>query len=179
MNNYKRNKTSGRDDRREDRQMHKATCANCGKNCEVPFRPSGDKPIYCSNCFEKENKSRGGDRGRGRGDRGRPEMHKATCANCGKNCEVPFRPSGDKPVYCSNCFEKGSNSGSSKSPQSSKMHDEICEKLDEIISLLQKMNQVKEEPVVKKAAKKKKVAAKKTVKKVATKKETKKTKKTK
>lgn len=35
------------------RQMHKAVCSNCGKDCEVPFRPSGDKPVFCSNCFEK------------------------------------------------------------------------------------------------------------------------------
>ena len=35
------------------RQMHKTICDNCGKDCEVPFRPSGDKPVYCSDCFEK------------------------------------------------------------------------------------------------------------------------------
>ena len=39
------------------------------------------------------------------GDRNRAQtMHKATCANCGKTCEVPFRPNGEKPVYCSDCF---------------------------------------------------------------------------
>ncbi len=38
---------------RGDRQMFKATCANCGRECEVPFRPSGDKPVYCSDCYEK------------------------------------------------------------------------------------------------------------------------------
>ncbi len=48
---------------------------------------------------------RGGGFDRGR-DSGRREMHKATCAECGKDCEVPFRPSGDRPVYCSNCFDK-------------------------------------------------------------------------
>ena len=37
-------------------------------------------------------------------DRGEVVMHKATCAECGKTCEVPFRPTGDKPVYCSDCF---------------------------------------------------------------------------
>lgn len=31
--------------------MHKATCAQCGKPCEVPFRPNGEKPIYCRDCF--------------------------------------------------------------------------------------------------------------------------------
>ena len=36
-----------------DRQMHKTTCSNCGKDCEVPFRPTSGKPVYCSDCFEK------------------------------------------------------------------------------------------------------------------------------
>ena len=42
------------------------------------------------------------------GDRGvrRPEMHKATCSSCGKECEVPFRPTGERPVYCRDCFAK-------------------------------------------------------------------------
>lgn len=61
---------------------------------------------------------RGGDRG-GFGGRpkfgGRPggnrdfgprEMFSATCAECGKPCEVPFRPNGEKPVYCNVCFGK-------------------------------------------------------------------------
>jgi CxxC-x17-CxxC domain-containing protein len=34
-------------------QMFSATCAECGKSCEVPFRPTGDKPVYCSYCFSK------------------------------------------------------------------------------------------------------------------------------
>lgn len=42
----------------------------------------------------------------GGGDRRRVEMHDAVCDECGNNCQVPFRPSGDKPIYCSNCFEK-------------------------------------------------------------------------
>lgn len=47
---------SGRDDRRSDFQrgpasMHQAICSACGKACEVPFRPSGDKPVYCNDCF--------------------------------------------------------------------------------------------------------------------------------
>lgn len=40
-------------DRGNDRQMFKATCDNCGKECEVPFRPTSGKPVYCSDCFEK------------------------------------------------------------------------------------------------------------------------------
>jgi CxxC-x17-CxxC domain-containing protein len=65
--------------------------------------------------------SRGGDRGDrgGRGDfkkktwgndrgedRGRSplKMYRAVCADCGRNCEVPFMPNGKKPVLCTDCF---------------------------------------------------------------------------
>ena len=53
--------------------------------------------------------SRGGFSGGGRsfgGDRGDRQMFDATCDNCGKSCQVPFRPTQGKPVYCSDCFEK-------------------------------------------------------------------------
>lgn len=39
-------------------------------------------------------------------DSKRPLLYDAVCDECGKNCKVPFKPSGDKPVYCSDCFEK-------------------------------------------------------------------------
>jgi CxxC-x17-CxxC domain-containing protein len=35
------------------RQMFPVTCAECGKETEVPFEPRGDKPVYCSDCFRK------------------------------------------------------------------------------------------------------------------------------
>jgi CxxC-x17-CxxC domain-containing protein len=37
-----------------DRAMHSATCAQCGDQCQVPFRPNGRKPVLCSNCFGKD-----------------------------------------------------------------------------------------------------------------------------
>ena len=57
--------------------------------------------------------NRGGDRGGGfRGgagggggrDFGPREMHKATCSDCGAECEVPFKPTEGKPVYCRECY---------------------------------------------------------------------------
>jgi len=36
---------------RQERQMFPAVCATCGKETTVPFRPSGDKPVYCCECF--------------------------------------------------------------------------------------------------------------------------------
>lgn len=56
---------------------------------------------------------RGGNRGGGRpsfggnrggGDRREVQMHQAICDKCHKSCEVPFRPSSDKPIYCNDCF---------------------------------------------------------------------------
>jgi CxxC-x17-CxxC domain-containing protein len=37
---------------RPRRQMFPAVCSACGKDTEVPFQPRGDKPVYCSDCFE-------------------------------------------------------------------------------------------------------------------------------
>jgi len=55
--------------------MHKATCSECGNACEVPFRPTGDKPIFCNDCFsakrggEAPRAPRGGSFGGDRGPR--------------------------------------------------------------------------------------------------------------
>jgi CxxC-x17-CxxC domain-containing protein len=58
--------------------------------------------------FNRRDSGRsGGGRDFGRRDFGRPqEMHDAICSNCGKACQVPFRPTGEKPVYCRECFAK-------------------------------------------------------------------------
>ncbi|MBI2776599.1 MAG: zinc-ribbon domain containing protein [Chloroflexi bacterium] len=48
--------------------------------------------------------SYGGGGGGGGYDRGPREMFSATCSNCGKDAQVPFRPTSGKPVYCSDCF---------------------------------------------------------------------------
>lgn len=46
----------------------------------------------------------------------RPEMHRATCAECGESCEVPFRPTGSRPVFCDNCFKRNGGGGESRRP---------------------------------------------------------------
>jgi CxxC-x17-CxxC domain-containing protein len=44
--------SGGRDrDSRPPQTMHTTICSECGKSCEVPFRPTGDKPVYCRDCF--------------------------------------------------------------------------------------------------------------------------------
>ncbi|MBN2096575.1 hypothetical protein JW752_04250 [Candidatus Peregrinibacteria bacterium] len=183
----------GRDfgDRGGRPNMHRATCSACGKPCEVPFKPTGDKPVYCSDCFKNSDKAGGRDFGKkdfgrrdGGRDRGRPEMHRATCSECGKPCEVPFKPTGDKPVYCDSCFGGAKESGfsSRKTDENRQEFDRLNKKLDRIIKALEEAGIKKEAPIVKpaeeaaktpekKAAKKAaKKAIKKTVKKPATKK---------
>ncbi len=55
-------------------------------------------------------KSYGASRGGFGGDRPPVTMHKAICTECNKDCEVPFRPTGDKPVLCQNCFSSKKDS---------------------------------------------------------------------
>ncbi len=62
----------------------------------------GGKPSFPKKSWGND---RGGDRGDRGGDRAEVTMHKATCSDCKKMCEVPFRPSGDKPVFCRDCFD--------------------------------------------------------------------------
>ena len=47
-----------------------------------------------------------GDRGFGgnRSNFGPREMHKAVCADCKQDCEVPFKPTEGRPVYCKECL---------------------------------------------------------------------------
>lgn len=36
---------------RAPRQMYEAVCADCGKIAQVPFQPTGSRPVYCNDCF--------------------------------------------------------------------------------------------------------------------------------
>jgi CxxC-x17-CxxC domain-containing protein len=38
---------------RQQREMHPAVCATCGKNTQVPFEPREGRPVYCSDCYSK------------------------------------------------------------------------------------------------------------------------------
>lgn len=40
---------------RQSREMHSATCAQCGAEAKVPFKPRNDRPILCSDCFANQN----------------------------------------------------------------------------------------------------------------------------
>ena len=44
------------------RQLYDVKCAKCGKQTQVPFKPSGDRPVYCRDCYMEQRKG-----GMGRG----------------------------------------------------------------------------------------------------------------
>ena len=88
------------------------------------------------------------------------EMHKAVCSSCGKDCEVPFEPTGSKPVYCDECFRKSSGGPRrfqdrgprrprferryDSRPQNNEQFEKINRKLDKILDMLRTCS-VKEE----------------------------------
>lgn len=39
---------------RQPREMHKAVCSECHQQCEVPFKPIKDKPVYCKDCYKNK-----------------------------------------------------------------------------------------------------------------------------
>src|SRR5579871_1883375 len=109
------------------------TCRDCGQaftftSGEQDFYASRgfSEPSRCPDCraarkaqrdggsydsYGSSSSSYGG--GYGAGARGQREMFSATCSSCGKEAQVPFQPSTDKPVYCSDCFQQrgGGNRG--------------------------------------------------------------------
>lgn len=90
------------------------TCRECGKDFtftagEQEFHAEKgftNTPGRCPDC-RAQRKAQGGFGGRrgGSSGGGAREMHTATCAGCGREAQVPFVPSGEKPVYCSDCFK--------------------------------------------------------------------------
>ena len=66
------------------------------------------------------------------------EMTKATCSSCNADCEVPFKPTSNKPLFCSDCFRKNGRNNSNDRPNnySNKDLDVINEKLNKIMGAL-------------------------------------------
>ena len=96
------------------------TCADCGVEFEFSdseqqfFAEKGfSPPRRCRSCRAAAKAARGpggprpgGFSGGGAGGARPREMHDATCANCGVTTQVPFKPTGTRPVYCRNCFQR-------------------------------------------------------------------------
>ncbi len=41
------------------RQLFDVDCSSCGNKAQVPFKPSGDRPVYCRDCYTKQRSDRG------------------------------------------------------------------------------------------------------------------------
>lgn len=91
------------------------TCADCSS--EFVFTASEQEffaqrqfsePRRCPSCRAARKLSRGGSgdpaRENGGSYGGSRQMYSATCSSCGREAQVPFQPTGSKPVYCSDCF---------------------------------------------------------------------------
>ncbi len=66
--NFSNNRFGGKPNFRpkngQSTEMFEAVCSQCGEQCEVPFRPSGGKPVLCNKCFGKKETPRFNDRDR-------------------------------------------------------------------------------------------------------------------
>lgn len=95
------------------------TCRDCGQ--EFVFSASEqdfyaekgfqNEPSRCPACRQARKQQTGGRRSNtggsfgSNGSRPQRQMFPAVCASCGAQTEVPFQPSGDKPVYCRDCYQ--------------------------------------------------------------------------
>ena len=59
FDNSQRFGKGGRDNNFRERSFTKAICADCKTECEVPFKPTGDRPVYCRECFAKHKEGSG------------------------------------------------------------------------------------------------------------------------
>lgn len=96
------------------------TCRDCGQEfvftageqsfyAEKGFQ---NEPTRCRNCrVTRKGGSGGGGGGGMSGDTGNRALHPAVCSGCGKETQVPFRPTTGKPVYCRDCFQKRGSGG--------------------------------------------------------------------
>jgi CxxC-x17-CxxC domain-containing protein len=86
-------------------------------------------------------------------------MHKTICADCKNECEVPFVPSGNRPVYCQECFSRRKNNNSFRPNIASKPKQTFTAHLDSFKRL--QVADKKNSPAKKKFLEKKKTVFKK------------------
>lgn len=107
--------------------MHDATCSECGKHCQVPFRPTGEKPVYCKECFGERRED--GDRApRKDYDNGGKKEYNNDRQSFRPEARPAFKPA---PAFDENILKK--------------QLSEISNKLDRLISAMEKTNGVKKE----------------------------------
>ena len=82
-------------------------CKDCGN--EFVFT-AGEQEFYAARGFQNEpQRCKACRDARKQASRANKEMFIAVCADCGGEAKLPFQPSDDRPVYCSDCFAKRRN----------------------------------------------------------------------
>lgn len=80
-------------------------CKECGEDFVFT---AGEQEFYAEKGFQNEPQRcracRDKRKNATREGKGTREMFDAVCAECGKECKIPFQPTNDRPVYCSECF---------------------------------------------------------------------------
>jgi CxxC-x17-CxxC domain-containing protein len=89
-------------------------CVDCGEDFlftvgeQEFYRDHGltHAPTRCRSCRDARKSQRGsGERSAGAGGSSGRETYTAVCAECGTETQVPFAPTGERPVYCRSCFQ--------------------------------------------------------------------------
>ena len=82
-------------------------CKDCGKDF---IFTAGEQEFYAEKGFKNQPQRCKECRiARKNQEKGEREYFTATCSVCGKEAKLPFRPSSDRPVYCSECYESRKN----------------------------------------------------------------------
>ncbi len=123
-------------DRDREREMFRTTCSQCGRSCEVPFRPTGEKPVYCNSCFgamkdsddsRPQRSSFGGDRNGGFRERGN-SRHENRPASGNDDLKKQLSDVSSKLDKLISVVEKLSSAGLSKPVATEKVAEEIATK---------------------------------------------------
>ena len=84
-------------------------CKECGS--EFVFT-AGEQEFYVERGFQNEpQRCKACRDARKNATRPARELFTTTCAKCGKEAKVPFQPSNDRPVYCSECYAQMKQEG--------------------------------------------------------------------
>jgi len=91
----------------------KITCVDCGEEFlftageQAFYREKGltHAPTRCKRCRESRKTKGAESRASAGSTMGGKELYTAVCSDCGIETQVPFMPTGARPVYCRNCFQ--------------------------------------------------------------------------
>jgi len=81
-------------------------CADCGYDFEFTI---SEQEFYASKGLTNQPKRckpcRNAKKGSGSyGGNSQRKMYDVVCSECGADAQVPFQPSGDRPVLCKTCY---------------------------------------------------------------------------